>query len=125
MTTILEAIILGIVQGLTEFLPISSSGHLILAEWATGWKGELINNLTCDVALHVGTPTAVMWYFWRDWIKLGKAVLRVVQGKALEYEARLVWYIALGTVPAVIAGLTLEKIVESAFRNPVLVAGAL
>ncbi len=125
MTTILEAILLGIVQGLTEFLPISSSGHLILAEWATGWKGELINNLTFDVALHVGTLTAVLWYFWRDWMKLGKAVLRVLQGKALEYEARLVWYIALGTIPAVIAGLTLEKIVESAFRNPLLVASAL
>ena len=125
MTTILEAIILGIVQGLTEFLPISSSGHLILAEWATGWKGELINNLTFDVALHFGTLTAVLWYFWRDWLKLGKACLRVVQGKAMEYEAKLVWYIVLGTIPAVIVGLTLERAVETAFRNPLLVAAAL
>ena len=125
MTTILEAIILGIVQGLTEFLPISSSGHLILAEWATGWKGELINNLTFDVALHVGTLTAVLWYFWRDWLKFGKSTLRVLQGKAMEYEARLVWYIVLATVPAVIIGLLFERIVETAFRNPLLVAGAL
>ena len=125
MTTILEAIILGIIQGLTEFLPISSSGHLILAEWATGWQGELINSLTFDVALHFGTLTAVLWYFWRDWLKLGKATLRVVQGKAMEYEAKLVWYIALGTIPAVIVGLTLEHAVETAFRDPLLVAGAL
>jgi len=125
MTTILEAIILGIVQGLTEFLPISSSGHLILAQWATGWKGELINNLTFDVALHFGTLTAVLWYFWRDWLKFGKATLRVIQGNAMEYEAKLVWYICLATVPAVIVGLTLERSVETAFRNPLLVAGAL
>jgi len=125
MTTILEAIILGVLQGLTEFLPISSSGHLILAQWATGWQGELMNNLTFDVALHFGTLTAVLWYFWQDWLRLGKATLKVMQGKAMAYEARLVWYIVLGTVPAVIAGLSLERIVETAFRNPVLVGGAL
>jgi undecaprenyl-diphosphatase len=125
MLTILEAIVLGIVQGLTEFLPISSSGHLILAQWATGWQGALMDNLTFDVALHVGTLTAVLWYFWRDWVMLGRAVLKVLQGKALEYEARLVWYIGLATVPAVIVGLTLEHTVETVFRNPLLVAAAL
>jgi undecaprenyl-diphosphatase len=125
MTSIFEAIILGIVQGLTEFLPISSSGHLILAEWATGWEGELMNNLTFDVALHVGTLAAVLWYFWRDWVMIGKAVLKVLRGRALEYEARLVLYICLATVPAVIAGLTLEHTVETLFRNPLLVAAAL
>jgi undecaprenyl-diphosphatase len=125
MTTIIEAIILGIIQGLTEFLPISSSGHLILAEWATGWKGELMNNLTFDVALHVGTLTAVLWYFWRDWVMIGKAVVKVLRGRALEYEARLVWYICLATIPAVAVGLTLEHTVETLFRNPFLVAAAL
>lgn len=125
MSTILEAIILGIVQGLTEFLPISSSGHLILAEWATGWKGELINSLTFDVSLHVGTLFAVLWYFWRDWVHFGKASIKVLQGKALQHEARLVWYIALATIPAVIAGLTLEHAVETMFRKPLLVAAAL
>ena len=125
MILIIEAIILGIVQGLTEFLPISSSGHLILAQWATGWEGELMNSLTFDVALHFGTLTAVLWYFWRDWLKLAKATLKVVRGKAMAYEARLVWYLVLATIPAVIVGLTLEQVVETAFRNPVLVAGAL
>ena len=122
---IFEAIILGIIQGLTEFLPISSSGHLILMEWATGWQGELINNLSFDVALHVGTLVAVLWYFWRDWIKFGKAVLNVVRGKAAEYEARLVWYIILATIPAVVVGMKYEHVVESAFRHPLLVCTAL
>ncbi len=125
MVLIIEAVILGIVQGLTEFLPISSSGHLILAQWATGWTGELMDSLTFDVALHAGTLTAVLWYFRRDWVMFGRSVLRVLHGKAMEYEARLVAYIALATAPAVIAGLLLERIVETLFRDPLLVAGAL
>lgn len=125
MSIILEAIFLGIVQGLTEFLPISSTGHLILAQWATGWESELINSLTFDVALHVGTLFAVLWYFWRDWLHLGKAAAKALQGKAPQHEARLVWYIALATIPAVIVGLTLEHTVETIFRNPLLVAAAL
>ncbi len=120
-----EAIVLGIVQGLTEFLPISSSGHLILAEWATGWKGELINNLTFDVALHLGTLVAVFWYFWRDWLRFGQAAVKVVRGNAPDYEARLVAYIVLATIPAGVIGMKYEHIVESVFRDPLLVAGAL
>ena len=122
---ILEAIILGILQGLTEFLPISSTGHLILAEWAFGWKGELMDNLAFDVALHAGTLFAVLWYFRRDWLQLGGAVLKVMRGKAQAYEARLVWYLVLATVPAVIVGMRYDDVVENAFRNPLLVAAAL
>jgi undecaprenyl-diphosphatase len=122
---IFEAIVLGIIQGLTEFLPISSSGHLILAEWATGWKGALINNLTFDVALHLGTLAAVFWYFWRDWLRFGKAALKVVRGNAPDYEARLVAYIILATIPAGVIGMRYEHVVESVFRNPLLVAAAL
>jgi len=122
---IVEAIILGIIQGLTEFLPISSSGHLILVEWATGWQGELINNLTFDVALHAGTLIAVLWYFWRDWLRFGAATLRMARGNSPEHEARLVWYIVLSTVPAAVIGLRYEHVVETAFRNPLLVAAAL
>jgi undecaprenyl-diphosphatase len=122
---IMEAIILGIVQGLTEFLPISSSGHLILAEWATGWQGELINNLTFDVALHAGTLVAVLWYFWRDWLRLGSATVNALRGRAPEHEARLVWYIVLSTIPAAVLGMRYEHAVETAFRDPLLVAAAL
>jgi len=77
------------------------------------------------VALHVGTLTAVLWYFWRDWLQLGRATVNVLQGRAPAYEARLVWYIVLGTVPAVIIGLLFEHAVETLFRNPLLVAAAL
>jgi undecaprenyl-diphosphatase len=122
---IFEAIFLGIVQGLTEFLPISSSGHLILAEWATGWKGELINNLTFDVSLHLGTLFAVLWYFWRDWLRFGEATINVVRGKAADYEARLVAYLVIATIPAAVIGMKFEDTVETAFRNPLLVAAAL
>ncbi len=125
MNMIFEAIILGIVQGLGEFLPISSSGHLILTEWATGWKGELINNLTFDVALHAGTLIAVLWYFWRDWLHFGEAVVNVLRGKAAEHEARLVAYIVIATIPAGVIGVKYEHVVETVFRNPLLVAGAL
>ncbi len=122
---IFEAIILGILQGLTEFLPISSSGHLILVQWATGWTGELMNNLTFDVALHVGTLVAVLGYFRRDWLRLGRACVNVVRGGAPDYEARLVWYIALATIPAAFIGMKYEHVVETLFRNPLLVAAAL
>ncbi len=122
---IFEAIILGIVQGLGEFLPISSTGHLILTEWATGWKGELINNLTFDVALHAGTLLAVLWYFRQDWLRFGEACVKMVKGSAPAYEARLVWYIVLATIPAGVAGMRYEHVVETAFRNPLLVASAL
>ncbi|MGE5173635.1 MAG: undecaprenyl-diphosphatase UppP [Betaproteobacteria bacterium] len=122
---IFEAIILGIIQGLTEFLPISSSGHLILAEWATNWKGELINNLTFDVSLHAGTLVAVLWYFWRDWLHLGTATVKMLRGKAPAHEARLVWYIFFATIPAGVIGMKYEHIIETIFRNPLLVAAAL
>ena len=122
---IIEAIILGILQGLTEFLPISSSGHLILAQWATGWTGELMNNLSFDVALHVGTLIAVLWYFWHDWIRLIKACINVARGNAAHHEARLVLYIVLATIPAAVIGKRYEHNVETLFRNPLLVAFAL
>lgn len=122
---IIDAVILGVLQGLTEFLPISSSGHLIIAEWASGWQGELINNLTFDVALHAGTLFAIMWYFRRDWYNFARALLKAAAGRAREYEARLVLFIAVATIPAGIAGLLIEQTVEHAFRHPLMVSGAL
>lgn len=122
---IIEAIILGIIQGLTEFLPVSSSGHLVLAEWALGWKSGLTDNLAFDVALHAGTLVAVLWYFRRDWFQFGGAVIKVLRGNAPGYQARLVGYIALATIPAVIAGMRYEEMVEKVFRHPLLVAAAL
>lgn len=122
---IFEAIVLGVIQGLTEFLPISSSGHLILAQWATGWQGELMNNLTFDVSLHAGTLAALLWYFRGDWFRFVKAAVRTLRGAAAEHEARLAAYIAIATLPAVVAGLLFNHAIETAFRSPQLVSATL
>lgn len=109
----LEAIILGIVQGLTEFIPVSSSGHLVLADTLFG-IGD--GSLAFDVALHAGTLLALFVVFRRDLIKLGSAVVRK------KAESKLVYLIALATIPAVVSGYLLQDLVEDTFRSSVLVA---
>ncbi len=122
--TIIQAIILGVVQGLGEFLPISSSGHLIVAPWLLGWPEH---SLSFDVALHVGTLVAVLAAFAADWKRLlvgtGRAIVarRPLEGP----EARLLWLLALASVPAAVAGLLLEDWAETTFRSPTLVAGTM
>ena len=120
MTT-LHAVVLGILQGLGEFLPISSSGHLIVVPWLLGWPDS---GLSFDVALHLGTLFAVAAAFWRDWLRLLGAFFRALPaGRALEDpDARLLVYLALATIPGGLAGLLLERWAESAFRAPGLVA---
>ncbi|HEX9187524.1 MAG TPA: undecaprenyl-diphosphate phosphatase, partial [Vicinamibacteria bacterium] len=94
--TALRALVLGILQGLGEFLPISSSGHLIVVPWLMGWPDS---GLAFDVALHLGTLAAVAFAFWRDWARMIRAGLRgVAAGKPLaDPDARLLWYVALAT----------------------------
>ncbi len=120
MTTA-RAVALGILQGLGEFLPISSSGHLIVLPWLMGWPDS---GLAFDVALHLGTLIAVGVAFWRDWARLLGAGLRgVVSGRPLgDPDSRLLAYLALASVPGAIAGLLLEEWAETAFRSPGLVA---
>jgi undecaprenyl-diphosphatase len=116
---ILYAAVLGIVQGLTEFLPISSSAHLILVPWFFGWKPE---GIAFDVSLHVGTAIAVLTFFWRDWIRLAKDVIAGLrQGKLLETQSqKLFWLLVVGTIPALIAGLALEGTAELKLRSPLI-----
>lgn len=118
------AAILGIVQGLTEFLPISSSAHLIVMPWLLGWKAE---GMVFDVSLHVGTALAVLAYFWSDWIRMAREVFRgLVEGRPLgNPDRRLAWFLAAGTVPAMIAGLAFEKIVEAQLRSPLITVATL
>jgi undecaprenyl-diphosphatase len=119
---LLQALFLGILQGLTEFLPISSSAHLILVPWFSGWQDSLVDSLTFDVALHAGTLVAVLWYFWRDWIDLTQGFFRLLKrGRVVDFQERLILYILLATIPAGIAGFLLQKTVESSFRNPALI----
>ena len=121
-----EAIILGIVQGITEFLPISSSAHLILLPWMFGWQGTLIDSLNFDVALHAGTLVAILAYFWRDWLNLlRKFFAGMHDGTWKTGEGRLVWFIVLATIPAGVLGVKYEHVVEESFRNPLLIAASL
>jgi undecaprenyl-diphosphatase len=118
----LQALFLGILQGLTEFLPISSSAHLILVPWFSGWQNSPVDSLTFDVALHAGTLVAVLWYFRRDWIDLTLGFFRILKrGRVDDFQERLIVSILLATIPAGIAGFLLQKTVESSFRNPALI----
>ncbi len=113
------AAILGTIQGLTEFLPISSSAHLILVPWLFGWKPE---GLFFDVSLHFGTALAVLSYFWNDWVVLAREVFRgIAQGDLLgNPQRRLAWYLVVGTLPAMIVGLAFEKYITEHFRSPLI-----
>jgi undecaprenyl-diphosphatase len=121
--SVFEAFVLGILQGLAEFLPISSSAHLALAPWVFGWRPA---GLAFDVALHVGTLVAVLWYFNQEWRNLIAAFLRLVRTRRADTdEERRVVYLVIATIPGALAGLLLEDYAESTFRNPMLIAPAL
>lgn len=117
-----QALLLGVLQGLTEFLPISSSAHLILFPWLFQWKNPLIDSLTFDVALHAGTLVAIVGYFWNDWKSLGRGFFRVFSNHGIrDFHDRLVLYILLASIPAAVVGLYLEEYIEKTFRNPLLI----
>jgi len=118
--SLLQAIVLGIVQGLTEFLPVSSSAHLALIPWAFGWKDP---GLAFDVSLHFGTLLAVLWFFRDEWILLVRSALSIVTTRRIDTpEKRRVIYLIIATIPGGIAGLLLEHYAESYFRSPALIA---
>ena len=121
--TVFEALVLGTLQGLAEFLPISSSAHLALAPWVFGWRDP---GLAFDVALHVGTLVAVLWYFNQEWRNLVAAFFGLVRTRrAATEEQRRVIYLVIATIPGAIAGLLLEDVAEFTFRNPRIIAPAL
>lgn len=116
---ILQTIILAIVQGLTEFLPISSSAHLILVPIVTGWQDQ---GLAFDVAVHVGSLLAVMLYFRRDIVSVACAGVASLRTRQFDGDARLAWAIVLGTVPVGIAGLLFEDVISTHLRSPLVIA---
>ena len=121
--TVFEALVLGVLQGLAEFLPISSSAHLALAPWVLGWQPA---GLAFDVALHVGTLVAVLWYFNQEWRNLIVAFFRLVRTRRAETEQeRRVIYLVIATIPGAIAGLLVEDYAETTFRDPMIIAPAL
>jgi undecaprenyl-diphosphatase len=118
----LQAIILAIVQGLSEFLPISSSGHLILIPHLFGWEDQ---GLAFDVALHIGTLVAVVAYFRRPLSAMTFAWLSSLKRRELTPDGRMAWCVILGTIPVGIVGLTFAGLIEEHLRNPLFVAGTL
>jgi len=114
--TSLVAALLGIIQGLTEFLPVSSSAHLILARAFFGWDADAFG-LAFDVACHLGTLTAVLVFFRRDIAAMVASVPSMFSAKPTP-PARLAWLIVIGTIPAVLAGLLFEDAIETSLRTP-------
>ncbi|MBK9294237.1 MAG: undecaprenyl-diphosphate phosphatase [Oligoflexia bacterium] len=108
-----QSFFLGAIQGLTEFIPISSSAHLFLVPWFLGWQDS---GLTFDVALHLGTLFAVLFYYRKEWIDLTKEFFK--HG----FKSKMPTYLALATIPAALVGALIEKTAETVFRNPLLVA---
>ena len=124
MDTLAQAIVMGIVQGLTEFLPVSSSGHLIIVPTLAGWDDPFITSLAFSVMLHIGTLVALLAYFRADWLRLIPAGFATIRDRSFDGDPdrRLAWLIAVATVPALIVGVLLNDIVETQFREIGLVA---
>jgi undecaprenyl-diphosphatase len=117
-----QTLVLALLQGLTEILPISSSAHLILVPWLTGWTDQ---GLAFDVALHVGTLAAVVLFFRRELGKMAAAWGRSIAGGGMDTDARLAWMVLAGTLPAALAGLLLKDVVEGFLRQPLSIAVSL
>ncbi len=118
--SIIEAIVLGLVQGITEFAPVSSSGHLVLVPWLLDWEPP---GLVFDTVVHWGTLVAVLAFFWRDWLALVTAWIRgLVRWNWQEPQARLMWLLMAGSIPAAVIGFALEDFFESLFGEPLWVS---
>jgi undecaprenyl-diphosphatase len=111
----IQATVLGVLQGLGEFLPISSSAHLVIVPFFLGWNYQ---GLQYDVMLHLGTLVAIVAFFWKDWVKI------IIAGfsQPREPQGRLLWYLAAATIPGALAGFLLEKKAETVFRQPWTIA---
>jgi len=119
-----QALVLGIVQGLTEFLPISSSGHLILVPYLFGWDDPFIDSLAFSVVLHGGTLLALLVYFREDWIRLVPAGLAALRDRSFrdDRDRRLAWLLLASTIPAAIVGVLFNDIIEQNVRQAGLVS---
>lgn len=118
--TLVQAIILGIVQGLTEYIPISSSAHLIIVPWLFGWSDPALTSLSFDVALHLGTLVAVIWFFADDWVRLIRAGVASLAERKIgtDPDRRLAWLLVIGCIPGGIAGVLAESKIDRLFHQP-------
>jgi undecaprenyl-diphosphatase len=122
--TVIQALVMGVVQGLTEFLPVSSSGHLIIVPYLLGWNDAFITSLAFSVMLHMGTLLALLVYFRSDWVRLIPAGLAAIRDRSIQddEDRRLAWLLVAATIPAAIIGFLLNDVIESSFRSVGLVA---
>src|SRR5260370_30456732 len=120
---LLQVIILAFIQGVTEFLPVSSTAHLALAPWLLGWKDP---GLTFDIALHVGTLAAVLAFFFRDWLQVAAQGFGLSYGSdpQLKQNRMLLWYLAAASIPIAVLGFIFKEQAEE-WRNPFLIRGML
>lgn len=119
MSEIIQAIVLGIVQGLTEFIPVSSSGHLVLVPWFFGWEHQ---SLLFDTMLHWGTLISIFAVFWRDfWAIIVATLTSLVRRSLANPNARLGWFIIVGSIPAAVTGLLFKDFFEALFGSPLAV----
>ena len=119
MDILAQAIVMGVVQGLTEFLPVSSSGHLIIVPTLLGWHDPFITSLSFSVMLHIGTLAALLIYFRADWLRLIPAGLATVRDRSFDGDPdrRLAWLLVVATIPALLIGVALGDAIESRFRQ--------
>ncbi len=121
--TIFQSIFLGFIQGITEFLPISSSGHLVIIPYLFGWEMNTESMFVFNVLVQVATMAGVIAYFWHDYVAIAKAMLKNLNhGGHMDSKARLGWLIVIGTLPAGLAGLLFKDVIEDAFNNPLAAA---
>jgi undecaprenyl-diphosphatase len=124
MDTLLQALVMGILQGLTEFLPVSSSGHLVVVPFLFGWDDVFLNSLAFSVMLHLGTLVALLGYFREDWARLIPAGIAAVRERSFRGDAdrRLAWLLVSSTIPAALVGVVFNDLIEDQFRQVGLVA---
>ena len=116
---VVQAIVFGAVQGVTEFLPISSTAHLYLLPWFMGWKDP---GLTFTVALHLGTLAALLLYFRLEWVQLTLSGMDLIRGRTKDPGARMALFIILATIPAAVAGVLFEDAIETTLRSPLIIS---
>ena len=126
MDTILQALVIGIVQGLTEFLPISSSAHLILLPKFLGWDDTFLNSAVFDVMLHLGTLVGMVFVLWPDLVRITKGALASIRHRSIDGDPdrRLGWLLLVSVIPAALLGAALESFFDTFFRAmPIAIAG--
>ncbi len=116
---LIQIVVLAVLQGLTEFLPVSSSAHLILVPVLTGWQDQ---GLAFDVAVHMGTLLAIVWYFRQELIAMARDWGRSLTTQQSTPNSRLAWAVLLGTIPAGLAGLAFKDFIETGLRSPLVIA---